>query len=301
MKKIAVIGSINMDMTAAADRIPLKGETISATGLQYIPGGKGANQAVAAARLGGDVTMFGCVGDDAFCGKLLENLRENGVNTDHIDILPDESSGLAMIVVAENDNVITVIPGANALVTTAYIDTHWDEITEADIVLLQNEIPMESVRYAARLLHETGKTVIYNPAPAAKADALLVGCATYLTPNEHEARIVLGDETTPLDELMRKYDGKLIVTLGSKGVGAAQEGEIISIPAQKVNVVDTTGAGDTMNGAFAYALSVDMPFEQALAFANAAAGLSTEKHGAQAGMPTYDAVAKKLKKGGDCL
>lgn len=294
MRKIAVIGSINMDMVATARRIPRKGETISATGISYIPGGKGANQAVAAARLGGDVTMFGCVGDDAFCDRLLENLRENGVCADSVDILPGESSGLAMIVVAENDNAITVIPGANARVTPAYIDAHWEEIAKADIVMLQNEIPEKTVRYAMGLLSEAGKTIIYNPAPAAKADAFLVEHATYLTPNEHEARIVLDDETTSLEELLLRYEGKLIVTLGAKGVVSAQDSAVVTVPARKVDVVDTTGAGDTMNGAFAFAIASGMPFVEALAFANVAAGISTEKAGAQAGMPTYDSVMQRL-------
>ena len=253
MKKIAVIGSINMDMTATADRIPQKGETISATSIAYVPGGKGANQAVAAARLGGDVTMFGCVGTDPFGKELIANLKNNGICTDYIDELPGQSSGLAMIVVAENDNVITVIPGANQYVTKEYVDRYKEEILQADIVLMQNEIPVETIRYAAEMLHKAGKTVIYNPAPAQTADSDLVAYSTYLTPNEHEARIVLADPDSPLEALMKQYDGKLIVTLGSKGAAAAKDGQIVRIPARKARVVDTTGAGDTMNGAFAYA------------------------------------------------
>ena len=294
MKKIAVIGSINMDMTATAERIPKKGETISAQSVAYVPGGKGANQAVAAARLGGDVAMFGCVGSDAFGGELIENLKSNGIHTDCIDVLPEQSSGLAMIVVAENDNVITVIPGANQYVTKEYIDRYKQEILQADIVLMQNEIPIETIRYAAGLLHEAGKTVIYNPAPAQKSDREMVGFSTYLTPNEHEARIVLDDQESSLEDLMTQYDGKLIITLGSKGAAAARGGKIVTIPARKAKVVDTTGAGDTMNGAFAYALSVGQDFEEALHFANAAAALSIEKAGAQTGMPTLEAVEEKL-------
>ena len=294
MKKIAVIGSINMDMTATADRIPQKGETISATSIAYVPGGKGANQAVAAARLGGDVTMFGCVGTDPFGKELIANLKNNGICTDYIDELSGQSSGLAMIVVAENDNVITVIPGANQYVTKEYVDRYKEEILQADIVLMQNEIPAETIRYAAEMLHKAGKTVIYNPAPAQTADSDLVAYSTYLTPNEHEARIVLADPDSPLEALMKQYDGKLIITLGSKGAAAAKDGQIVRIPARKARVVDTTGAGDTMNGAFAYALSVDMAFEESLHFANAAAALSIEKAGAQTGMPSREAVQAKL-------
>lgn len=295
MKKIAVIGSVNMDMVATADRIPLKGETISANGAAYIPGGKGANQAVAAARLGGDVTMYGCVGEDAFGPQLLENLRENGVKTERMEILPGVTSGLAMIVVAERDNAITVIPGANAFVTAAYIDSHWNKITEADVVLLQNEIPMEAVRYAAKRLREAGKTVIYNPAPAVRIEKSLLSDVTYLTPNEHEARIVLGDRDTPLNELIIKQGGKLIVTLGSRGAAGCWKGTLVTMPAQPAAVVDTTGAGDTFNGAFAYALSEQYPLDKALSFANAAAGLSTERLGAQTGMPTLEQVLAKLR------
>ena len=295
MKKIAVIGSINMDMTAAAERIPRPGETVHARSLRYLPGGKGANQAVAAARLGGNVTMFGCVGDDAFGPQLLENLRANGVNADHIGVVAGEASGLAMIVVGENDNAITVIPGANGCVTPAYVDGVWEEIAKADIVLLQNEIPMETVRHAALRLRAAGKTVIYNPAPAAPADAELLDAVTYFTPNEHETRIVLGDEETPVETLIERFGGRLIVTLGSKGIGGCgADGRFVRIPAIKAKVVDTTGAGDTMNGAFAFALAEGMDLQAALRFSNAAAGIATEKPGAQAGMPTRAEVEARL-------
>ena len=293
MKKIAVIGSINMDMTAAAARIPRPGETVSAQSLRYVPGGKGANQAVAAARLGGDVTMFGCVGDDGFGQKLIANLRANGVNTDHVGTVPGESSGIAMIVVAENDNAITVIPGANGHVTPAYVERNWAEIAKADIVLLQNEIPPETVRCAALRLRAAGKTVICNPAPAAPADAELLAAVTYLTPNEHEARIVLGDAQTPLETLVERFGGKLIVTLGAAGA-AGYDGAYLHVPAIRARVVDTTGAGDTMNGAFAFALAEGMDCAEALRFSNAAAGLATEKSGAQAGMPTRAEVERRL-------
>ncbi len=293
-KKIAVIGSINMDMTARAEKIPEKGETILADSVTYVPGGKGANQAVAAARLGGDVTMYGCVGDDAFGRQLIDNFKANGVRAEHIDLLPGVSSGLAMIVVAENDNVITVIPGANQFVTPDYIDRHMAEIEQADLFLFQNEIPMETITYAASYLSSKGKTIIYNPAPAKKAPKELVTYSSYLTPNEHEARIVLDDLKSPLESLLFQYEPKLIVTLGSKGIASASGSSVLSLPAKKVSIVDTTGAGDTMNGAFAYALSVGMSFEESLDFANTAAGLSIQKAGAQAGMPTLEEVKRLL-------
>ena len=295
MKKIAVIGSINMDMTAAAERIPRPGETVRAQSLRYLPGGKGANQAVAAARLGGDVTMFGCVGGDGFGEQLLDNLRTNGVNADHVGVVEGESSGLAMIVVGENDNAITVIPGANARVSPEYVDRCWPEIEKADVVLLQNEIPAETVRHAVLRLRAAGKTVIFNPAPAAPADAELLDAVTYFTPNEHETRIVLGDAETSVETLIERFGGKLIVTLGSRGIGGCgPDGKFQRIPAIKAKVVDTTGAGDTMNGAFAFALAEGMNELDALRFSNAAAGIATEKAGAQAGMPTRAETEARL-------
>ena len=294
-RKIAVIGSINMDMTAAAARIPRPGETVSAASVRYLPGGKGANQAVAAARLGADVTMFGCVGDDAFGPRLIENLRANGVNADHVGAVAGQSSGLAMIVVAENDNAITVIPGANGCVTPAYVDGVWEEIAKADIVLLQNEIPMETVRHAALLARKAGKTVIYNPAPAVPADKALLDAVDFLTPNEHEARIVLGDAETPVETLIERFGGRLVVTLGARGIGGCgPDGQFLRIPAIRAQVVDTTGAGDTMNGAFAAALAEGMDVPAALRFSNAAAGIATEAPGAQAGMPTRAQVEQRL-------
>lgn len=292
MKKIAVIGSINMDMVAKANRIPKKGETISASQLSYNPGGKGANQAVAAARLGGDVTMFGCVGDDTFGKELRNNLTQNNVQTSAIDEIPFVSSGIAMIVVAENDNVITVVPGANSYLNKNYIDRHLEEILNADIILLQNEIPFDTIAYLLPLLGESQKTVIYNPAPARRFDKDLLSHVSYLTPNEHEVKIVLDDNTSSVEDFVVQYPRKLIITLGEKGLIYADKDNPLLIPAQKVNALDTTGAGDTLNGAFAFALSQKMPLKDALSFANTAAALSTTKAGAQGGMPCFKEVIK---------
>lgn len=292
IKKIAVIGSINMDLTARAERLPGKGETVSADELRYVPGGKGANQAVAAARLGGDVTMFGCVGDDVFAEQLIENLKQNGVNTTHICNIPDVSSGIAMITVAERDNCIVVVPGANRNVTPAYVDSVRDAILEADILVLQNEIPPETIAYVIDLGHRAGKTILYNPAPASPLPYGAMEKICYLTPNEHEAALLFpGDHDLP--SLLEACDGKLIVTLGEQGVAAWENGEPLHIPADPARVVDTTGAGDTFNGAFAFALAEGYDFRRALRFANAAAALSTERAGAQGGMPTLDEVESR--------
>lgn len=291
MKKIAVVGSINMDLTAQADRHPRKGETVSGRDLQYVPGGKGANQAVAAARLGGDVTMFGCVGEDMFADRLIDNLTENGVYTGFIRRVPGISSGIAMITVAEGDNTIVVIPGANQCVTKEYVREMKEEILKADIILLQNEIPADAVRETAEIAYEAGKTVIYNPAPAAPLPDAMLDMISFLTPNEHETAILFPDETD-LDSLLAKMGGKLIVTLGEQGAAAFTDGRIIRIPARPAHVADTTGAGDTFNGALAYALACGYPLEKALRFANTAASLSAEKVGAQGGMPELGDVIK---------
>ncbi len=293
MKKIAVIGSLNMDLTAKAQRIPCKGETVSGWDLKYLPGGKGANQAVAAARLGGKVAMYGCVGDDAFADKLIENLVQNGVDASHVKRVADTSSGIAMITVAENDNSIVVIPGANNYVTKEYLHSVKDCLLEADIVIMQNEIPLESVIEAIEMLDGKGKAIIYNPAPVAPLfDGAMVRIS-YLTPNEHEAALLF-PKNDDLSKLLESQNGKLIVTLGKDGVAACENGKVIHIPARPAKVVDTTGAGDTFNGAFAYALANDYNLEKALCFANVAASISTERAGAQGGMPTLDEVIAEL-------
>lgn len=294
MKKIAVVGSVNMDLTVKAQRHPNKGETVSGSDLQYIPGGKGANQAVAAARLGGDVTMFGCVGDDIFGDQLLKNLEENGVKTEHMLKIPHMSSGIALITVAESDNTIIVVPGANHNVTPDYLQKMKDKIMQADIILLQNEIPLKSVELIVHLAAQAGKTVIYNPAPAVPVKREIIDKVTFLTPNEHETALLFPEEND-LNTLLEKQNGSLIVTLGEKGAAGFYDGRVIQIPARNSDVIDTTGAGDTFNGAFAYALANDYPVDRAPRFANIAAGLSAEHMGAQSGMPDYDTVEKELQ------
>lgn len=280
---------MNMDLTAQAERFPKAGETIFGQDLKYVPGGKGNNQAVAAARLGAEVTMFSCVGEDAFGQQLVDNLIRNGVETQYIRKVSGVSSGIAIITVAENDNTIVVIPGANSCVTTAYIREVQAEILKHDILLLQNEIPLEAIVYAAKIGRDAGKTVILNPAPVSGELSALLDFVSYLTPNQHEVELLFPEERN-LDSLLESRAGKVIVTLGAEGAAAWLHDKRIRIPARKANVVDTTGAGDTFNGAFAFALACDYPMEKALHFANAAASLSTEGFGAQGGMPTLERV-----------
>ncbi|MGI6006554.1 MAG: ribokinase [Ruminococcus sp.] len=295
MGKIGVIGSINMDMTVKTERIPIKGETLRGEDLQYIPGGKGANQAVAAAKLGAAVEMFGCVGNDSAGSVLVENLKNMGVKTKHIKTIENVPTGLALITVGENDNTIVVVAGANDCVDIGYVDEIKDSLLECEVVLLQHEIPQKTVEYTVRLCAENGVKVVLNPAPARPVKPEILEQVDYLTPNEHETAILFGNEQS-FDELMKKYPEKLVITLGSRGVSTClKNGEIILVPARKSKVADTTGAGDTLNGAFAVALTEGRRMEEALRFANMAAGLSTEKYGAQTGMPMYREVINELE------
>ena len=284
MGKIGVVGSINMDMTVKAERIPLKGETVKGGELKYIPGGKGANQAVAMAKLGAKVEMFGCVGDDAAGASLIKNLQVAGIPT-----------GLAMITVGNNDNTIVVVAGTNDCVDISYVDEVKDSLLECEIVLLQHEIPQETVEYVTRLCEENGVKVVLNPGPARPVKQEILEKVTYLTPNEHEAVILFGRNVS-FEDMMKKYPEKLVITQGSRGVSTClKNGEVVLVPARKSNVVDTTGAGDTLNGAFTVAITEGMDIKKALAFANTAAGLSTEKFGAQGGMPSRDEVIKAME------
>lgn len=292
--KIAVVGSLNMDMVVTAPRIPLKGETIAGQALHFVPGGKGANQAVALGRLGADVSMFGCVGEDDFGRQLIHTLAANGVKADQVRTLQGQTTGVAMITVGDGDNSIVVVPGANGLVDRTYIESIQDELLQSQMVILQLEIPLDTAVYVIDLCHRAGIAVLLNPAPAQELSPDLIEKLTFITPNEHEAAIVFADQGD-YRELLRRYPEKLIITQGSAGASfASQNGEVHQIPASPATVVDTTGAGDTFNAALAYAWSQAMTLETALVFANCAAGLSTEKFGAQGGMPTLAEVTARL-------
>lgn len=292
--KLAVVGSINVDMTVTAERIPLKGETLMGDSINYIPGGKGANQAVAMAKLGAEVEMFGCVGDDSHGQKMIDNLKQVGVKTDHIKVLENVPTGIAMITVGDNDNTIIVIPGANGKVDKSYVDGIKDSLATYDMVVLQHEIPLETVHYIIEFCAEKGVPVVLNPAPAAAVPMDIIEKVTYVTPNEHEAVLIFGNELST-EEMLKKYPEKLVITQGSRGVSTClKSGEVLTIPARPAKVVDTTGAGDTLNGAFSVQISKGADMKTALTYANTAASLSTEKFGAQSGMPTAEEVEKEL-------
>lgn len=294
--KLAVVGSINMDMTVTAERIPHKGETLRGDSISYIPGGKGANQAVAMAKLGAQVEMFGCVGEDGNGEKLLENLKKAGVRTGHVKVLKGVPTGIAMITVAENDNTIIVVPGANGKVDRAYVDEIKPVLETYDMVVLQHEIPLDTVHYVVDFCAEKKIQVVLNPAPAAEVPMEIIEKVTYVTPNEHEAVLIFGDGQST-EELLKKYPEKLIITQGSRGVAAClKSGEVLNVPARPANVKDTTGAGDTLNGAFCVRRAMGDDLKTALAYANTAASLSTEKFGAQAGMPTEEEVDQEMRR-----
>jgi ribokinase len=292
--KLAVVGSMNMDMTVTAERIPSKGETLLGNSIRYIPGGKGANQAVAMARLGAEVEMFGCVGDDENGRRLVRNLEKEGIKTGNISVLKDTPTGIAMITVGENDNTIIVVPGANGKVDRDYAERIKEKLEAYDMVIMQQEIPLDTVHHIVNFCSEKGIPVVLNPAPAAVVPMEIIEKVTYLTPNEHEAALIFGDGAST-EELLKKYPDKLVITQGSKGVSAAlPSGEIVNIPARQAKVVDTTGAGDTLNGAFCVKAAEGAGLKEALVYANTAAGLSTEKFGAQGGMPYAKEVEKEL-------
>ncbi|QOT13322.1 ribokinase [Paenibacillus sp. JNUCC32] len=284
MAKIVVIGSASMDLVVTSAKRPGAGETVLGDSFKTVPGGKGANQAVAAARLGAEVTMVGCVGDDSFGETILSNLQSNGVLTDYVEPVTGMESGTAHIILAEGDNSIVVVKAANDRITPEYVDQAEKAIQAADIVLIQQEIPEETVVHVSAICAKYQVPLMLNPAPARPVPSVVIERAAYITPNEHEAAILFHDE--PLGDVLRRYPNKLIVTEGKKGVRYFDGMKEVVVPGYKVEAVDTTGAGDTFNGAFAVALAEGMSLTDSLRFANRAASLSVMKFGAQGGMPS---------------
>ncbi|UOO83006.1 ribokinase [Uruburuella testudinis] len=293
--KITIIGSINMDLVTQSPRFPKVGETLIGSGFHRFMGGKGANQAVAAARLGAEVTMIGAVGDDSFGRELCANLKREGVNTDNIHTASGQATGMANITVAENDNHIIIVPGANFSITPADIEAQAPAIAAADIILCQLEIPMECVITAAKLAKKHRKPFILNPAPAQPLPAELLPNITLLTPNAYELAISLGlPEDTPAETLMQQSPCPVLMTRGAEGALYHDEQRHVQHqPSFKVTPADTTGAGDTFNGALAVFWQQGMA--EAVKQACAAAALSVTKLGAQGGMPTAAELARFLQ------
>ncbi|MDQ6418785.1 ribokinase [Paenibacillus sp. LHD-117] len=294
---IAVIGSMNMDIVVKASRFPAGGETIQGDEIHFVPGGKGANQAVALARLGAQATMIGAVGQDGFGRMLLASMIDNGVNGEHIQVKEQIPTGTASITLTPEENSIVVVPGANGRLAPADIERIEHVIRSADTVLLQLEIPLETVEYAAKLAESLGKTVILNPAPARVLPESLLRRVHYMTPNrtELEALTSLSLSERPLEEavdvLLAMGVGCVVTTLGSEGAVWKRKGDPMrSQPAYRMAVTDTTGAGDAFNAGLAYEISAGQEIGDAVAFAAKVSGLAVTKFGAQDGMPTLAEV-----------
>ena len=295
---IVVIGSINMDLVLRVPRMPLPGETLTGGAFRTIPGGKGANQAVACARLSGkvagaqQVAMVACVGDDAFGATLRAALVGDGIIDSHITTLPGVASGIASILVDDNgQNSIVIAGGANDLLSPAHIDAAKELIEQADIVVLQLETPMDTVVHAIKLARSLGKTVVLNPAPAASLPQGVLELVDYLIPNEIEAAMLAGVSPEGADAqalaaaLQKLGSDNVIITLGSKGVHAALYGGDFTFPAEVVQAVDTTAAGDTFIGGFVAGLASGMDEAEAIQQGQRAAAWSVTKPGAQTSIP----------------
>jgi ribokinase len=290
MAKIAVIGSINMDLVVESDISPKKGETVLGSHFFSSPGGKGANQAVAASRLGGTITMFGSIGNDPNGESLTSNLKAEKIDTTFINRLNHVPTGVAVIEICDKDNRIIVVPGANQYTNEEYLKKVAETLVSFDVILMQLEIPLESIVFITNYLSAyKDKVIILNPAPASQIPKEVLDRITYITPNEHEFCTVLNTSSS-IDEALRKYPNKLLITRGSQGVSYCDGNDIITVPSIKIDVVDTTGAGDTFTGAFGVAISESFPLREAIQFANRAAGLSTTKPGAQKGMPKREEI-----------
>jgi len=295
MTRIVVVGSINMDLVTQAVRFVGPGETILGERFVTIPGGKGANQAVAAARLGAEVALVGALGDDLFGRRLREGLLGEGIDLNHTHQRDDCASGTASITVAGGENQIIVVPAANAKVSPDQVERAADLFGRADAVLVQMEIPLETVAATLRLGHRLGVPVILNPAPAQPLPNEWLKLARYATPNQHELAILLGaDAHEDFRELMQRAPCPVVLTHGDKGAWYREQGEPVHQPGFKVDVVDSTGAGDTFNAALAVFLHEGLP--EAVRKACAAAALSVGQLGAQAGMPQLAALNQWLAK-----
>lgn len=294
MKKIAVVGSINTDYTFKCKKLPKPSETIHGEEFKINFGGKGANEAVAIARLGAKPVLFGMVGDDLYSKENLKNLKKQKVDTSHIESLSGVSGGSAGIMLDNDTNSIIVIGGANMKVDSSYLERHKQNLLDCDIFCLQLEIPFGTVDEVINLLYENGKTVIFNPSPITKLKKSLLDKCQYVIVNEVEIKELPNYKDN--EQLLKAYKGRLILTCGADGVYFYDDG-VKHVPAAKIkDVKDTTGAGDTFLGAFAVAISKEMPLKDAILFANNCAGLKTTKYGAQTGMPYLSEVEEFIKK-----
>ena len=314
--RILVIGSFVMDLIASTARVPQSGQTVVGLSFRAAPGGKGANQAVQCARLGAEVTMVGCVGDDRFGQDMLECARASGTDVSHVKIAPGVTSGIGHVLLevqgSRAQNRITVIPGANLALTVEDIAWLEQAIGTYDMLLLQLEVPLEVNLAAARWAAAAGVPVMLNPAPAAPLPEALLPYVTYLSPNEHEASamtgIALHAESEGMDRaglsqimdcLSARGVRQMIITLGKSGaVWSGPRGVVNVPPATLPAVADPTGAGDSFVAAFCVGLTAGLPVEQALTFATHAAAITVSRVGAMPSLPTLDEVLAFLSERG---
>lgn len=303
-KRIVVVGSINLDLVAATQRIPTAGETVAGLTFRTFPGGKGANQAVAAARLGGSVSIVGKLGADPFGVELRDSLEQANVNTGAVEVVPG-SSGVALITTdATGQNAITVVAGANSRLSPGDLDAHIELIRNAGILLTQLEIPLETVERLVAIAAEARVPLMLDPAPARPLPQSLLSRIDWLTPNETETCVLTGQPRGELgDELVESAANILldsgcrnvILKLGARGCYVVlSDGTRHLLPAYTVSAVDTTAAGDAFNGAFAVALMNGKEPLECASWASAVAAISVTRHGAQTSMPTAIEVERFL-------
>jgi ribokinase len=298
MADIVVVGSLNMDLVVKVARMPRAGETVSGRDLQTIPGGKGANQAAAAARLGGWVAMVGRVGDDAFGPRLVENLDRQGVDTRCVRLDAAAATGTAMILVDNSgENSIVISAGANGRVGRQDLDGAEGLLAQARILLLQFEVPLDAVAQAMAIARRCGVRVVLNPAPAYPIAPELLAGADFLVPNESEASLLTGMEVQDLpsaEAAARKLRALgvpvVIITLGEKGALLVEDGRSVHVPARAVQAVDTTAAGDAFIGGLAVALVRGLPLAEAVRYAGCAGTLAVTRFGAQTSLPSAEEV-----------
>ncbi|NLG25187.1 MAG: ribokinase [Clostridiales bacterium] len=302
---ICVLGSLNIDLTVTLERFHQPGETVNATGFSTFTGGKGGNQAVAAARLGAEVHMVACVGDDTNAGVYRAALDEAGIGRDYLFVEPALPTGVALIEVdARGENRIAVVAGANAALTADRVSQAGPLLPRCGLLLLQLETPIEAVHHAAALARQAGGRVILDPAPARPLSDGLLQLCDLITPNEHELGIVTGLPSDDEDQaiaacaqLIRRGARAVVNKRGRRGALLVTPEGAVRIPGYRVDAVDTTAAGDTFNAGLAVGLSMDLPLPDAVRLANAAAALSTTAMGAQGAMPALGAALALIDEG----
>lgn len=302
MNQLVVLGSVNADHVLQVPTFPRPGETLHGRNYQVIPGGKGANQAVAAARLKADIGFIACVGDDAFGIESCERFKLDGMDIRGVKVQADCPTGIAMIQVSDHgENSICLSAEANDHLTAEAIEDDIPRIRAASYLLMQLETPIDGIIKAAQVAKQAKTNVVLNPAPACELPSSLLSCVDVITPNETEAQVLTGITVTDdasaqqaATVLHQQGIEIVIITLGAKGVWLSENGRGQLIPGFRVSATDTTAAGDTFNGAFVTGLLENMPLESAIKFAHAAAAISVTRFGAQTSIPTRQEVDEFL-------